>query len=115
MTKTFALSAHEITPIATGRGACLATDKITVEGRGVGYFYRAAPNNPQDSGWCFFAGDEDDGYMDEVSNHGVYDVNTIANYTPAILPYLDAPIGAAFYRDGDDFKPDPLGPPEERD
>ena len=31
--------------------------------------------------------------MDEASNHGVYDVNTIANYDPDIIPLLDAPVG----------------------
>lgn len=115
MTKTFALSADQIRPLATGRGGCIATDRITVEGRGVGYMYREAPANDLDSGWRFLAGDEDDPYMDEPSHHGVYDVNTIANYTPEITPYLDAPEGAAFYREGNAFVPDQQGPPPERD
>jgi hypothetical protein len=28
----------------------------------------------------------------------VYEVNTICNYEPAIIPYLGAPIGSAFGR-----------------
>ena len=36
--------------------------------------------------------------MDEPSNHAVYDVNTIANYDPDIVPLLDAPVGAQFER-----------------
>ena len=115
MTKKFALSAEQITPIATGRGGCLATDRITVDGRGVGYMYREEPDNELDSGWRFFAGDEDDAYMNLIGHHDVYDVNTIANYSPSILPYLDAPPGSAFYREGSQFLSEPLGKPEDRD
>jgi len=35
------------------------------------------------------------------SNHAIYDVNTIANYDPEIIPFLNAPIGSAFERDSD--------------
>jgi hypothetical protein len=115
MSKKFALAADQILPLATGRGGCIATDKITVDGEGVGYFYRTQPHNPLDSGWCFMAGDEDDAYMDNAANHAIYDVNTIANYSPGIIPFLDAPIGSAFFRQGDRYVPDPLGAPEERD
>lgn len=60
--------------------------------------YREAPKNGQDSGWRFFAGDENDAYMADLSKHGIYDVNTIANYDPDVVRYLDAPIGAEFER-----------------
>jgi hypothetical protein len=114
MTKKFALTAEQITPLATGRGGCLATDRITVDGRGVGYMYRETPNNNLDSGWRFFAGDEDDSYMAVIENHNIYDVNTIANYSPSIVPYLDAPAGSAFYREGMQFLPDAPATSEER-
>ncbi|MCW3848346.1 DUF2185 domain-containing protein [Sphingomonas sp. LB-2] len=113
MTKTFAISGDQIRPLATGRGGCIATDRITVEGRGVGYMYRGVPDNNLDSGWRFMGGDEDEAYMDEPSNHAIYDVNTIANYSPAIIPFLDAPIGSAFFRDGETYVPDPLGAPDD--
>ena len=48
--------------------------------------------------WCFMSGHESQEYMDEPSNHAVYDVNTIANYDPEIIPFLNAPIGSAFER-----------------
>lgn len=98
--KKFALSADKIRPLAEGYGGCIATDLITVEGRKVGYMYRTDPDNDQDSGWVFTAGEESLAYMDEAANHGVYDVNTIANYDPDIIPVLDAPIGSAFERQG---------------
>lgn len=96
--KKFALRADQIEPRAKNRGACFATDMITVEGRKVGYMYREEPRNDQDSGWIFTAGRESQEYMDDAANHGVYDVNTIANYDPDIIPFLDAPPGTAFER-----------------
>lgn len=96
MSKHFKLSADEIKPLATGHGGCIATDMITVEGYPVRFMYREAPDNDTDSGWRFMAGFEDDDYMDAPDNHGVYDANTIANYDPSIVPFLDAPAGSAF-------------------
>lgn len=62
--------------------------------------YRSQPINGQDSGWCFFSGvGEDDAYLDNPANSGVYDVNTMANYDESIVPYLDAPVGSVFERD----------------
>jgi hypothetical protein len=48
------------------------------------------------------AGSESQPHMDEPANHSVYDVNTIANYAPDIIPLLGAPIGSAFERTEDD-------------
>jgi hypothetical protein len=100
-TKAFRLTAEQIAPIALGMGGCLATDRILVDGCPVGYMYREKPLNQQDSGWRFFAGDEDENYMSNVEHHDVYDVNTLVNYDPSILPFIDAEIGVAFERDDD--------------
>jgi len=40
-------------------------------------------------------------YMDNADNITIYDVNTIANYDPEIIPFLDAPSGSAFARNPD--------------
>jgi hypothetical protein len=96
--KDFFLNASQIAPIATGRGGCIATDMITVLEKKVGYMYRDKPTRKEDSGWCFMSGEESQEYMDDPSNHAIYDVNTIANYDPEIIPLLDAPIGSAFER-----------------
>lgn len=60
---------------------CIVSDRITKEGFKVGYMYREAPDedNP-DSGWRFLAGNEDEAYMNESSNHSVFSINTICNY-----------------------------------
>jgi hypothetical protein len=97
--KKFAILAEEMKPLATNRGGCFATDMITVDGQKVGYMYREDPRNDQDSGWVFTAGQESQAYMDDAANHGIYDINTIANYDPDIVPFLDAPPGTAFERE----------------
>lgn len=96
--KIYALRADQIKPLLKNRGACFATDMITVEGRKVGYMYREEPHNNQGSGWVFMAGMESQEYMDDADNIEIYDVNTIANYDPEIIPFIDAPTGTAFER-----------------
>lgn len=107
MRKPFRLSAEQIRPLAPGHGACFATDRITVDGEPVRYMYREAPDNDVDSGWRFLAGTEDQAYLDDSAKIGLYDVNTLANYDPDIIPLLDAPEGSAFERslDGGAFVP----------
>src|SRR5262245_59833085 len=113
MDKKFRLQAAEIKPVAEGHGACIASDMITVDGRKVGFMYREEPSNEVDSGWRFVSGFESQEYMDDPDHHAIYDVNTIANYDPEIIPLLDAPLGSAFERkegkgpllEIDDFEP----------
>lgn len=38
----------------------LVSMRIVEEGWKVGFMYRREPNNPADSGWTFFAGNEDE-------------------------------------------------------
>ena len=97
--KPFRLRADQIRPIATGYGWCIATDMITCGGRKVGFMYREATERDLGSGWRFMSGYESDEYMNDADNHAVYDVNTIANYDPDIVPFLDAPVGSAFERE----------------
>lgn len=97
--KAFKLSAEEIKPLLNKKyGWCLATDRITVDGCKVGYLYREKSEREGDSGWRFFEGTEEEAYLDNPDNTGIYDVNTIANYDTDIIPLLDAPAGKAFFR-----------------
>jgi hypothetical protein len=98
MGKTFKIPREQLRDLARGHGGCLATDLITVEGQRVGFMYREESHRDVDSGWRFMAGGESDEYMGDADKHGVYDVNTIANYDPDIIPFLDAPVGSAFER-----------------
>jgi hypothetical protein len=94
--KQFAIPGEQMQRLVSPMGWCFASDSITVEGRAVGYMYREIPDNEGDSGWRFFAGDEPQEYADDPDNFAMYDVNTVANYDPDIIPYLDVPPPCAF-------------------
>jgi len=99
MAKNFKIKKDDIVSgLASGIG-CMATDRIVVDGCCVGYMRREKPIQELDSGWRFFAGDESESYMKNDLNHGVYALNTIANYDIDILEFLDSHIGSQFERD----------------
>lgn len=85
-----------------GPSGCFATDHITVLGKKVGWCYREQPTEGRpDSGWRFFSGEESEDYVNDAQNTEVYDLNTICNYDPDILPLLTAPVGTAYMRGPD--------------
>lgn len=96
--KKFKIPAGQIKDLITPIGACYATDKITVDGLLVGYMYRESPDFEEDSGWRFMSGTEDEEYADNPANTMIYDVNTIVNYDPAIIPYLNLEKGIQLER-----------------
>ncbi|HVK75049.1 MAG TPA: DUF2185 domain-containing protein [Kofleriaceae bacterium] len=113
--KTYGLRPEQIVRLVPSMGGCIASDRITVDGKRVGSMYRERSVRDHDSGWVFLAGDETQAYMDDAEHFGVYDVNTIANYDRAVIPYLYALPGQRFDRDADtdrfaeapDSEPDP--------
>jgi hypothetical protein len=96
MTKQFKLPKEQIKRLLPHDGGCIASDRITVDGRPVGFMYREGPDHDADTGWRFLAGDESEEYMADSAMFGIYTVNTIANYDPSIIPLLDSPEGSAF-------------------
>lgn len=94
--KKFKIPGGDIKPLVQSTGWCLATDRIMVDGLPIAYMCRETPAASGDSGWRFFAGDEDDAYMARDENHGVYDLNTVVNYDAAVIPYLNAAHGSRF-------------------
>jgi hypothetical protein len=114
MEKRYKIPSEQMRNLAPGYGACFATDKITVDGEPVGFMYREEPDNEIDSGWRFLAGTESEEYLNDSRNLSIWDVNTIANYDPDIVPYLNAPIRSAFERtEDDDFVETDFQPPPE--
>jgi hypothetical protein len=115
MKRNFRLKAIDIKPLVIGRGSCIASNMITVEGRKVGFMYREPTSRAEDSGWRFMSGLESQAYMDNADNLALYDVNTIANYDSDIIPFLDAPIGSAFERENGSgrFTPVEFSPPDD--
>ena len=114
--RDYHVKAADVKPLLSdwkGADGCIATNRITVEGRKVGYCYREEPDGGWDSGWRFTAGDESDEYMDDPNNAGIYKLNTICNDDPYIIPLLNTPAPCAFERDENgvfqqikDWKPD---------
>lgn len=102
----FKLNPEDIEDIIKPIGYCIASDKITVEGLKVGFMYREEPESPEDSGWRFLSGEETEEYVENMNNSMIFDVNTIANYDAAIVPYLDLPTGSEMERinDTEEFK-----------
>jgi hypothetical protein len=96
--KTFFRQDEQLKPVAVGFGACIASDRIMIEGALVGYCYRQQPDTFVDSGWRFFAGDETQEYADDPEHFAYYDINTVANYDPNIAAILESPLGSAFER-----------------
>ena len=90
---------NEIKSLIPPIGYCLASNSITIDGKKVGYMYREKPNKDDDSGWRFFSGEEDQEYSDNPNNFKIYAVNTIANYSPDIIPLIESPYNTAFGRD----------------
>lgn len=85
-----------------GADGCFATDRITVDKCRVGFMYREEPDpSHPDSGWRFLAGDEDEDYMSDTSKMDIFNLNTICNYDPTVIEYLDSPVGTAYYRGPD--------------
>jgi hypothetical protein len=108
--KAFKIPGDQIRQMTPNIGGCFASDKIMVDGLQVGYMYREDSDDEVDSGWRFLSGDEDQEYLDDPDRLGIYAVNTVCNYDPAIIPYLDAEIGSAFGRvfGTDLFQPESL-------
>lgn len=80
-------------------GYVLATKMLVDSKRKVRFMYCEEPDNPSDSGWRFFCGDEDDSYVNNPDNIGIYDINTILEIDNSILPYLISAPGAVFERE----------------
>lgn len=80
-------------------GFVLATKMLVDNKRKVRFMYHEKTTNPQDSGWRFFCGDEDDDYVNNPDNIAIYDINTILEIDKSILPYLSCAIGTALERE----------------
>lgn len=100
--KQLRLPAGQLQPLLQdwqGPQGCFATDGIMVRGEKVEFCFREQPlpeDESWDSGWRFFT--EAESAADAPREYGFYDLNTVCNYDPDILPLLRAPYGAAFER-----------------
>ena len=79
-------------------GFVIAPKIVVDEKRKIRFMYREASDNNQDSGWRFFSGDEEQAYLDNPDNLGIYDVNTIIEIDPDIEEFLDSDVEKAYER-----------------
>ena len=103
MEKQFLLKKENIKQLIKLGFSCVASDRITVDGKKIGYMYRENPTSEFDTGWRFFAGDEDEQYTDNPNNFEIYELNTICNYDQDIIPYLMKPVGTKLERNDDSY------------
>lgn len=103
----FLIEPENIKQLIEPMGFGLVSDKITTQGNKVGYMYREEPEDEADSGWRFLSGTETQEYVENPNNSMLFEVNTIANYDPAIIPYINFPAGTELERkkDTDEFIP----------
>ena len=77
----------------------LVSRRIVEEGWKVGFMYRRKPNNPADSGWTFFAGNEDEHYNSDVKNIMLMPLGIVCHDLDSdVYKYMTAPVGTEFIR-----------------
>ncbi|MFC4160496.1 immunity protein Imm33 domain-containing protein [Chitinimonas lacunae] len=82
---------------------CYVTKRVLQDGARVGYLYREAPEQDNDSGWRIMAGDESQAYMDDDQNVAYVSLGAVLNRDDAFVDLLEAEIGAEFERHEDRF------------
>jgi hypothetical protein len=97
-TSKFRIPEEEIRDLVPGMGYSLVSNQITMDGLPVGYMYREEQMDKEDSGWRFLSGLETEEYLDDPDNSKALAVNVVANYDPAIIPYLRNKIGTDWER-----------------
>ncbi len=96
--KDFKIPRENLKRLVRGGGLCIAPDTILVDGIPVALIYRVMPSTMYDSGWRFFTGSESNEYLSNSRFNGVYELNTVVNYCPDTIPFLDSPPYSAFRR-----------------
>jgi len=66
------------------------------------FAYREKADRPEDSGWRFFTGNEDDEYTANSENIRLCNVGWLLDFEPTLDQFIREPEGAAFERDTKD-------------
>lgn len=88
---------HDLTAKYVKRA--FVTNRILYDGQAIRFLYREAPDEDQDSGWRFTAGDETDEYMQDADSISYVSLGAVLSKDDSILHLLDEPEGSAFMRD----------------
>jgi len=101
MKENLLLKIEEFEKLVDPSGGCIVSSRICIDGIPISFMYKEYPDDIMDSGWRFLSGDEDDEYLENPANSGIYDLNTVANFDKSIIPYLELPINTALIRNPD--------------
>jgi hypothetical protein len=80
-------------------GAVMASKMVTEKKKKVKFMYREKPTRDEDSGWRIFSGFEDQEYVDNPNNTGIYNPTTILKIDSSIANLLLKPLGSVFERE----------------
>ncbi|MBQ9006963.1 MAG: DUF2185 domain-containing protein [Atopobiaceae bacterium] len=81
--------------------------RITEDHYKVGYMSRGPQHDDEDSGWELYAGNEEEGFVEDVSNFALCYVSEVVQIDDAVLKYLDSEEGTALVRvSADEFAKD---------
>jgi hypothetical protein len=85
-------------PVNRYNKRCFVTKRILDDGELVGYLYREATNDEDDSGWRIVANDESDEYLSKSENVAYVSLGAVLSRDDSFRELLDAPSGSAFIR-----------------
>lgn len=88
---------NEYAPLVMVTKLCIGPDRKRVR-----FILRDEPNNPTDSGWIFFSGNEPEGYTDDSSNFTICPLFKFVELEPELESLLVSPVGSVYEKIGDD-------------
>jgi len=80
------------------QGFAFVSKRVSEDRQPVRFMYREQGEQPEDSGWRFFSGDETDEYANNPDNITINAVSTVIQIDPDVAKHLDSPFGSAFER-----------------
>lgn len=83
--------------------SAIVTRTIADDGKPIRFAERLKPVNPRDSGWVFSSGEEPDGSTEDASTLTLVSLRELLSRTPALDAILDAPVGALYRLEGEQF------------
>jgi hypothetical protein len=94
--------------------AALVSNRVAQDGAQVRWMYREASDNPRDSGWRVFSGDESDSEVDDSANITVVPLRDLVAADASLEEFFRTPAPCAFERDpGGDFAAVEYEPPQD--
>ncbi len=95
------ITPKEVKNLATNLKNCQISNLITINKKSINFLHREHPIDQHDSGWRFLSGEEGDDYIENPENITTFNLNSIIDIDPDVMPLLNAPYCSAFERDQD--------------